>query len=141
MGMYDTYAPCQKLMDIISKETSINDFDWQTKSLQCNLLVLNINEDLEVTVKDKQIQFDSDLFIDDPYITNGVLLLEFVEDKLKSILHINNQIDEYGLVKIPDVLIEFNSIDSYEVSKIYDFDYKSKALIKRNYLYNLYLYS
>ena len=37
-------------------------------------------------------------------------------------------------------LIEFINIDSYEVSKIYDFDHKCKALIKRNYLYNLHLY-
>ena len=44
MGMYDTYVPCQKLMDVLSKETFIKTFDWQTKSLECELLDLNINE-------------------------------------------------------------------------------------------------
>ena len=140
MGMYDTYVPCQKLMDVLSKETFIKTFDWQTKSLKCELLDLNINENLQITQDGCHYQFDSDHFIDDPYVSKGTLLLEFVNDELTSILHINNSIDEYGSVKVPDVLIEFINIDSYEVSKIYDFDHKCKALIKRNYLYNLHLY-
>ena len=140
MGMYDTYVPCQKLMDVLSKETFIKTFDWQTKSLECELLDLNINENLQIIQEGCHYQFHSDHFIDDPYVNKGTLLLEFVKDKLTSILHINNSIDEYGSVKIPDVLIEFINIDSYEVSKIYDFDHKCKALIKRNYLYNLHLY-
>lgn len=140
MGMFDTYVPCKKLMDVLSKETFLKDFNWQTKSLECELLDLNINENLQITQDGCHYQFNSKHFIDDPYVNKGTLLLEFVNDELNSILHINNSIDEYGSVKVPDVLIEFNNIDLYEVSKIYDFDHKCKALIKRNYLYNLYLY-
>lgn len=140
MGMFDTYVPCKKLIDILSKETFIKDFDWQTKSLKCELLDLHINEDLKVTGDLPSYFFDSNSFIDNPYINKGLLLLEFIDDKLKSILHLNNPIDAYGTTNVPDVLIEFKDIDSYKVSKIYDFSDNCKALIKRNYLYNSYLY-
>jgi len=138
MGMFDTYEPCQKLKDIITKETGIDTFNWQTKSLDCELLNLNINEDLKVTNKNESYLFTTDPFIDSPYIDKGLLFLEFVDDKLKSILFMHNPIDVDGNVEIPDILIEFKNIDSYKCTYINNFDYKCKELIKRNYIYNLY---
>ncbi len=137
MGIYDTYNPCQKLKDIVIKETTIKDFDWQTKSLECELCFLDINENL-VLIDENNKFYDLDL-IDDPHINKGILLLEFIDGQLKSLLHINNPIETYGVVHTPDILIEFKNIDSYKVTRIYDFDYNCKGLIKRNFLYNTYL--
>lgn len=141
MGMFDTYIPCEKLKQIVIEKTNLKDFDWQTKSLDCELLDLNIDENLEVTSYNESYTFPNDSFIDSPYVNQGLLLLEFSNNKLKSILYIFNPIDMFGCSEKPDILIEFKDINSYECNYIYDFDYKCKALIKRNYLCDLYMSS
>lgn len=136
MGMFDTYVPCDKLKNIITRETGIKDFDWQTKSLECSLLNIDINEDLSVTLNGKSY-LDSDFsMIDDPYIYNGKLLLEFEYSKLRSLLFIRPKYPNVT-VQIPDTLLEFDRKGNVTATSIYDFDTVTPALLKRNYLIKL----
>lgn len=136
MSMFDTYVPCDKLKNIITRETGIKYFDWQTKSLECSLLSIDINEDLSVTL-DGELYLDSDFsMIDDPYIYNGKLLLEFEYSKLKSLLFIRPEYHNV-IAKIPDTLLEFDRKGKVTVTSIYDFDTITPALLKRNYLIEL----
>lgn len=141
MGMYDTYIPCSKLKTIITEETGIKEFYWQTKALECELLELDINEDLSVTLNGIPYLNSDFTMIDSPYINHGNLLLEFENSKLKSILWARNPAYAYDTVSMCDFLLVFNSKGNITSTRIYDFDTKTPALLKRNYLMGLYLLS
>lgn len=135
MGMYDTYIPCKKLQEVVQKETGLKDFNWQTKSLDCNLDEYHIDQDLNLILNNRYPDLN---IIDDPSINQGLLLLEFENGILESLLLSFNAIHTYGKVRKPDILITFNSLTDYEVTKIYDFNQQNLAIYKRNSLLNDY---
>lgn len=135
MGMFDTYVPCNELQEVIKKEIKLKDFDWQTKSLDCNLDDYIIDENLQLWLNNKESFLD---IVDTPYVDKGLLFLEIKNGVLKTLLLSFNHIHAFGVERIPDILMTFNSITDYKVTKIYDFDNLTKELRLRNYLYESY---